>query len=104
LENPEKKKKKRINTTAKGARLERKTIEIMKADGFECMRSAASKGPFDVVCFRYDVVKCIQVKANRMPGKKEMDNLKSIILPEACQKIIFVFKDGKPNDPEIIIL
>lgn len=97
-------KKKRINTTAKGARLERKAIEIMKKNGYDCIRSAASKGPFDIVCFSKDKIVCIQVKANRFPGKKETDNLKSIVLPDVCEKSIFVFYDGKPNDPEIVVV
>ena len=95
-------KKKRINTVAKGARLERKAIEIMRQKGFTCLRSAASKGAFDIVCFDKTKVVFIQVKANNKPGKAEMDRIIAIELPENCEKKIFIFKDGKPDEPEVI--
>ena len=58
--------KKRINTAAKGRRLEHKTIRVLEAAGYDCTRAAASKGTWDIVAMNEDNLRLIQVKAGRV--------------------------------------
>ncbi len=60
-----------MNRAAKGARGERAIIEQLEAEGWECYKSAASAGTFDVIALRHGwtsegvpviEVKLVQVK------------------------------------------
>jgi Holliday junction resolvase len=57
-----------VNTTEKGAERERKTIRRLRDQGYEAIRSPASKGLFDVWAIDstglYPIVRYIQVKSN----------------------------------------
>lgn len=54
-----------MNTAQKGARAERRTIAVLEAAGYTCVRSAASKGLFDVVAWNGVHWRVIQVKAGK---------------------------------------
>ncbi|HRS72336.1 MAG TPA: hypothetical protein P5175_10850 [Anaerohalosphaeraceae bacterium] len=66
-----------MNRKAKGARLERKTIKMLQSAGYQCIRSAASLGVFDVVAMNHLGLRCIQVKANSWPGPIEREGLRA---------------------------
>lgn len=66
-----------MNTKAKGNRLEYKTIRLLESAGYQCMRSAASLGPFDVIATYPLGIRCIQVKANAWPGPVERESLRA---------------------------
>ncbi len=66
-----------MNTKAKGNRLEYKTIKLLKSVGYQCVRSAASLGPFDIVATNRLGMRCIQVKANGWPGPVEREGLRA---------------------------
>ena len=66
-----------INTKAKGTRLEHKTIKLLEAAGYLCIRSSASLGPFDVIAAARQGFRCIQVKSNRWPGSVEKEGLRA---------------------------
>ena len=66
-----------MNTKAKGNRLEYKTIKLLKSMGYQCMRSAASLGPFDIIATNRLGIRCIQVKANAWPGPVEREGLRA---------------------------
>ena len=66
-----------VNAKAKGTRLERKTIAMLKAAGYICIRSSASKGFFDVLAINPLGLRCIQVKANNWPGPVEREGLRA---------------------------
>jgi len=59
----------------KGNRLEHKSIKLLESWGYSCTRSAASLGIFDIIAISPYDVKCVQVKANRWPGREERERL-----------------------------
>mgnify|MGYP003627953788 CR=1 FL=1 len=87
--------KKRINTAAKGRRLEHKTIKVLKRVGYDCMRSAASKGTWDVIAIGPVDIRLVQVKANRPPGPIERENMAEAVAPPNATKEFWVWKDGE---------
>ena len=68
-----------MNTKAKGNRLEYKTIKLLKSVGYQCVRSAASLGPFDIIATNRLGIRCIQVKANSWPGPVEREGLRAAV-------------------------
>jgi len=99
----EAKTKKRINTKAKGTRLEHRTMKVLEAAGYKCCRSAASLGEWDVIAVGPTNVRLVQVKANRRPGSVEMETLHSFVAPSNCSREVWVWKD-RARQPIIEIL
>jgi len=58
--------------------LEYKTIKLLESAGYQCIRSAASLGPFDIIAAGRQGFRCIQVKANRWPGSVELEGLRMV--------------------------
>ena len=95
--------KKRINTAAKGRRLEHKTIRVLEAAGYDCTRAAASKGTWDIVAMNEDNLRLIQVKANHPPGPKERQSMAGAKAPPLASTEFRVWKDNV-REPLIKIL
>jgi len=51
-------------------------MKLMEAAGYQCMRSAASLGVFDIIATNRLGIRCLQVKANCWPGPAERENMK----------------------------
>jgi len=65
-----------MNTSAKGRRYENKVRKILESAGFLVIRSAASKGPFDLMALASpNYIKLIQVKVNNLPSAVEKETL-----------------------------
>ncbi|MDP6461269.1 MAG: hypothetical protein QGH59_05765 [Gemmatimonadota bacterium] len=77
----------------KGRRLEYKTRDRLRDDGFTVVRSAGSKGPVDIVAFSAKVLRLIQVKANAAPGPAERDVLRHLPRPPGASVEIWVWHD-----------
>lgn len=60
-----------MNTSRKGTRQERKSMAWYEAQGFECTRASASKGPWDFIAMSDHNVVIVQVKATRWPASAE---------------------------------
>lgn len=65
-----------MNSKRKGTRLEHKTITMLKAAGYTCIRSAASLGAFDILAINPLGIRCIQVKSNTWPRPAERQSLR----------------------------
>ncbi|MBI9017342.1 MAG: hypothetical protein JEZ07_08800 [Phycisphaerae bacterium] len=65
-----------INCKAKGSRLELKSMKLLQASGYQCIKSAASLGVFDIIATNRLGIRCLQVKANNWPGPSERENMK----------------------------
>ncbi len=72
---------------SKGARFERRVKKYLEDLGFYCVRSAGSRGEFDIVAFKC-IVFGIQVKIDEKKIRYEKDKL---IEAEAKYKIIPLF-------------
>lgn len=84
-----------MNTAAKGRRNEYKTIELYERLGYQCTRSAASKGTWDVIAWDAQGVVFIQSKSNSWPGAAEMELLREAVVPPGARKFIHRWDDGK---------
>ena len=86
-----------MNVKAKGARLERKTIKLLESVDYQCVRSAASLGPFDIVATNRLGTRFIQVKANTWPRPEEREELLAAagkLPPNSCVEC-WRWDDGK---------
>ena len=70
----------------------------LRAMGYEVARSAASKGPFDLIAFDEKVVRFIQVKlhpsSSPHPTKAERAAVAKVRVPKGCQKELWVKRRG----------
>ena len=82
-----------INRSSKGRRNEYRSIKLLEAMGYSCIRSAASKGIFDVIGLSGTDIVALQVKTNAWPGSLEMEQLKLAVVPPNCRKLIHLWKD-----------
>lgn len=75
-----------MNRIAKGCRAEHRSIELLQQEGYACIRSAASKGAFDVVAIGREDVLLIQCKCTRWPsaGRAGRDARRGV--PQQLQK------------------
>lgn len=93
-----------MNTKAKGSRLERRCMAYYEALGYNCTKSGGSLGTWDILAIGpHDAFLC-QSKANRKPSKAEMRQMEEFSCPPFMHKVLFIWHDGKPNDPEIITI
>ena len=90
----------RINTAAKGRRLEHKTIKMLEAAGYRCTRAAGSKGVWDIVAIGPDGIRLVQVKANGAPGPSERKQMEIFEAPSNVSKEYWVWVD-KARQPVI---
>jgi len=90
----------------KGQRVERKVRKRLEEMDYYVIKSAASKGIFDLIAFNASgggIVPwlCIQVKANSKPSKKEMQKIENVDVPEDAEKQVWVWRD-RAKEPVII--
>lgn len=93
-----------MNTKGKGWRSEHKTMKLLEAIGFDCIRAGASLGRFDIIAWNKKEIKFIQVKTNNNPPKEEMEALQEYSnLPENAVKELWVWYD-RERKPRIKVL
>jgi hypothetical protein len=77
----------------KGTRNEHKTIERLKEQGFSCIRSAGSFGPFDIVAISPRDIKLVQVKSNEWPPPHEREVMELFKCPRSVEKEVWRWDD-----------
>lgn len=82
------------NMGAKGRRNEYRTIAWLKAQGYETMRAAGSKGLWDVHAWNARGSLYIQVKSNEWPGAAELRRMSESALPPGAKGVIHRWNDG----------
>jgi hypothetical protein len=82
-----------MNAKAKGSRNERKTIKLLEAVGYACMKAGASLGVFDVIGISLAEMVCVQVKSNRWPSSAETEAIALFPVPPNCRKLVHVWMD-----------
>lgn len=92
-----------MNTAAKGRRLEHKTRERLEAEGYDVLRSAASKGSWDLVAIRATDIRLVQVKANAWPGSVEMESMQLTKVPANCSREVWRW-DDRAREPRVRVL
>ena len=81
-----------MNTAAKGRRNEHRSMAQCEAIGFLCVRAAGSKGLWDFVAIRHDLVLLVQVKSTDMPSPAERQALANCKVPSIARKVIHRWK------------
>ena len=84
-----------MNTSAKGARVERRARAILEGAGFLVVRAAASKGAFDLIALDGVCIRCIQIKANGYASAVEREQLRLVPLPSCASREIWRFVDRR---------
>jgi len=78
----------------RGYRLEREVRNILKKEGYTVIRSAGSKGLWDLVAYNAQEFRLIQIKKGRVPVR-EREIIKAEKTPSNTSKEIWVAKDSK---------
>ena len=89
-----------MNTAAKGARNEHRSVAILEAAGYNCTRSAASKGAWDVIGVSSTDFVLVQCKSNRWPSAIELEEMKLFPAPTNARKIIHLWRD-RQHRPDV---
>lgn len=89
----------------RGRYAEYKTMEYLRKAGFECLRTAGSHGPFDVVAWDDYNIHFIQVKRDCQPTSKEIKKLKSMLFPKSrnITKEVWVWTT-RESEPEVSVI
>jgi hypothetical protein len=92
-----------MNTSAKGARNERRSIELLETAGYHCTRAAASLGVWDIIGIGSADVVLVQVKTRDWPGASEMEKPRMFPAPGNARKLLHRWRDrqSKPDVREI---
>lgn len=93
-----------MNAAHKGRRREHQSIRLLEAAGYTVVRSAASKGPFDLVALGPQDIQLVQVKANRLPAPTERRALAAFPVPATVTKVCHIWVDHRRGGPRILPL
>ena len=82
-----------MNRKAKGTRNEHRSMAVLEASGYQCTRSAASLGVWDIIGIGSQDVLLCQVKTRDWPGSVEMETLREAPVPPYCRKLVHRWRD-----------
>jgi hypothetical protein len=92
-----------MNAKAKGARLERRSRDLLEATGYRVTRAAGSLGEWDLIGIgRTDVVLC-QVRSRDWPGLLERAALAESVCPPNTRKLLHRWRRGR-RQPDVMEL
>lgn len=80
---------------AKGYRLERKCREYLEEMGWYTVRSAGSKGAFDIIALNANDVLAIQVKARGQSRKKATEKMLTVTCPPCVTRQLWEYGNGE---------
>ena len=82
-----------MKTKRKGNQREHKTMALLEAAGYRCVRSGGSLGEWDVVGIGPQGVVLVQVKSSRNPGTLEMAALRESCPWPHVTRLVHVWKN-----------
>ena len=92
-----------MNAKAKGARLERRSRDLLEAAGYRVTRAAGSLGEWDLIAVgRTDFV-LVQVRARDFPGPLERAALTESVCPPNTRKLLHRWRRGR-RQPDVMEL
>ena len=77
-----------MNAKAKGTRNEHKSMALFESVGYLCIRSAASRSPFDFIAINGSEVVGVQVKSSSWPGAVEMEAIAGVEGPANFRRVV----------------
>lgn len=82
-----------MNAKKKGTRNEHRSMKLLEASGYQCIRAGASLGVWDVIGIgSRDAVLC-QVKTRDWPGTVEMETLTNFPAPKNFRRLVHRWRD-----------
>jgi len=82
----------------KGASAEREAKHLLEMLGYQVMRSAGSKGIWDIVACHPTHIRLIQVKTEGAMTPEEHESIEIYLEPPFCSKEIWIRLAGKKAD------
>lgn len=86
-----------MNKYSKGRRFEYKIMRLLKADGYNVLRSAGSHGLYDIVAWNSKEVRFIQAKHKDYVSPQEINKIWEDSMPAVCRREIWYLKNGRIN-------
>ena len=77
----------------KGARNEYRSMRLLEALGYQCVRAAGSHGPFDLVAFNASGLLLVQVKSNEWATPAECESMSLVPVPANATKLVHRWDD-----------
>lgn len=68
-------------------------MALLEAAGYQCTKSGASLGCWDIIGIGRNDFVLVQVKTRDYPGAAEMETLKNFVAPQNAKKLIHRWKD-----------
>jgi Holliday junction resolvase len=78
-------------------------MRMLEAVGYDTIRSAGSKGSWDVVAIGPENIRLIQVKSNCEPDGVERETMRAYVVPDRVSKEVWIFRD-RVATPVIIFI
>ncbi len=72
----------------KGTEREHRSMALLEAVGYRCMRAGGSLGVFDICGISYEGIVLVQVKSRDWPGAVEMEKIQDFPCPPNGRKLI----------------
>ena len=93
-----------MNARQKGTRNEHRSMAVLEAAGYYCIRSSLSAGVFDVVAISSSDILLVQVKTRDWPYSEELDALKAFQAPMNTKKLVHRWRDREilPDVKEVV--
>lgn len=91
------------NRKQKGSKNERKSIRLLEAEGYRCMKAGASLGIFDIIGIRHDGFVLVQVSSNRWKGLKEVLAIREFKAPTNAIRMLHRW-DDYAREPQVRII
>jgi Holliday junction resolvase len=82
-----------MNAKAKGSRNERKSIAILEAAGYQCMKAGGSLGVWDIIGIGSRDFVLVQVKTSVWPCGVELETIQNFIAPANARKLLHRWRD-----------
>lgn len=92
-----------INTNRKGSAAERRSMAILEAAGYTCVRSSGSHSIWDIWGYSATGFVLCQVKSGNWPGSVETEGLRLAVVPPNCLKLVHRWRAGQ-KAPDVRVL
>jgi Holliday junction resolvase len=77
----------------KGTEREHRSMALLEAVGYRCIRAGGSLGVFDICGISREGIVLVQVKSRDWPGTAEMEAIKDFPVPPFARKMVHRWKD-----------
>ena len=85
----------------RGRRAEYRSVALLEAIGYRCIRAASSKGPWDVIGISSTDVVAVQVKQGATrPSKAVLEELREIPRPSSVRMLVHYWQ-ARAREPEV---